>query len=140
MSMEPEGIRDEKEEKDRDEGLGEKWRRDPIDAAGWAFFLIWIGVVLIAEQLGYLARFEMVETWAIIIMGAGVLVLLQVLIRLAIPAYRKPVLGSAIFGLVLLAVGLNDIIEVRWELFGALMLIIVGVAVLLGGLLTSREP
>jgi hypothetical protein len=139
MSTEEGRSRDEKEEKERG-GFDEKWRRDPIDAAGWAVFLIWIGVVLLAEHFGYLARFERLETWSVIITGAGVLVLLQVLLRLAIPAYRKPVLGSIIFGLMLMAGGLSQIVELNWPVFGALALIIIGGGMLVGGLIRGGRP
>lgn len=137
MSTEEERIRGEKEEK---EDVGEKWRRDPIDAIGWALFLIWVGTVLLAEYYGYLARFEGVEAWSIIMIGAGVIVLLQVLVRLVMPAYRKPVLGSIIFGVILLAVGLTEIMAFSWPVVGAMILIAAGVGIILGGLTRGRGP
>lgn len=137
MSAEEERIRGEKDEK---EDIGEKWRRDPIDAIGWALFFIWAGLVLIADQLGYLVRFEGVEPWSIIIIGAGVIVLLQVLVRLVMPAYRKPVMGSIIFGFILLAVGLTEIMAFSWPVVGAFILIAVGVGIILGGLTRGRGP
>ena len=137
MSAEEERNREEKEEKG---DVGEKWRRDPIEAAGWAFFLIWIGIVLLAEYYGYLARFERLETWSIIMIGAGVLVLLGVLVRLAVPAYRKPVLGSMIFGVILLAIGLSDVVDLSGPLVGAIILILIGVAIIVGGLTRGRGP
>ena len=137
MSVEEERNREEKEEKG---DVGEKWRRDPIEAAGWAFFLIWIGIVLLAEYYGYLARFERLETWSIIMIGAGVLVLLGVLVRLAVPAYRKPVLGSIIFGVILLAIGLSDVVDLSGPLVGAIILILIGVAIIVGGLTRGRGP
>ena len=137
MSAEEERNQEEKEEKG---DVGEKWRRDPIEAAGWAFFLIWIGIVLLAEYYGYLARFERLETWSVIMIGAGVLVLLGVLVRLAVPAYRKPVLGSIILGVILLAIGLSDVVDLSGPLVGAIILILIGVAIIVGGLTRGRGP
>ena len=137
MSMDEERQRDEKEEKG---DAGEKWRRDPIEALGWALFLIWIGIVLLAEYYGYLDRFEQLETWSVIMIGAGVLVLLGVLVRLVMPAYRKPVLGSIIFGVILLAVGLTEIMAFSWPVVGAFILIAGGVGIILGGLTRGRGP
>ena len=123
--------RNEKEEKDRGESWDEKWRRDPIDAAGWALIFIWAGVVLIADNLGYLVSLERLSAWGLIFAGAGVIVLLQVLIRLLVPAYRRPVLGSIIFAVILLGIGLGDL--VGWSMIWAVALILIGVAYLLRG-------
>jgi hypothetical protein len=134
MSEEPRTNKNEKDEKDRGGSWDEKWRRDPIDAAGWAVLFIWAGLALIAANLGYLDRFETrLDTWELIFAGAGVLVLVQVLIRLLVPAYRRPILGSVIFAVILLGIGLGDL--VGWSLIGAVGLIVIGAAYLLRGLL-----
>jgi hypothetical protein len=132
---EKEEKREEKEEKE-EKSWDEKWRRDPLNAAGWAAILIWAGLVLLAENLDLLVRFEGLETWALIFIGAGLITLLQVLVRLVVPEYRRPVTGSFIFGVVLLAIGLGDLIGegVVW----ALVLIAIGAAILLRGFLWRR--
>jgi hypothetical protein len=137
MSMENERPRDEKEEKG---DTGEKWRRDPIEALWWALFLIWIGVVILADYYGYLTRFERLETWSIIMIGAGVLVLLGVLVRLAVPAYRKPVLGNVIFGVILLGIGLIDVVDVSGPVVAAIILFLIGGSIIVGGLTRGRRP
>lgn len=43
MSERPRGEKEEKDEKGREESWDEKWRRDPLNAAGWALLLIWLG-------------------------------------------------------------------------------------------------
>jgi len=129
-------TRNEKEEKEFDE----KGRRDPISAIGWPLFLIWIGIVLLAEQFGYLVRFEGLETWSVILIGGGVITLLGVLVRLAMPAYRTPVLGSTIFGVILLAAGLADVVDLSGNLIGALVLFLIGGAIIVNGLRRGREP
>jgi uncharacterized membrane protein len=137
MSMGDERPRDEKEEKG---DAGEKWRRDPIEALGWALLLIWIGIVILAEYYGYLVRFERLETWSIIMIGAGVLVLLGVLARLVVPAYRKPVLGNVILGVILLAIGLTDVVDIKGPVVAAIILFLIGGAIIVGGLTRGRGP
>jgi hypothetical protein len=136
MSERPRNEKEEKEEKGRGDSWDEKWRRDPIDAAGWAVIFIWAGLVLLAENMGLLIRFERLETWSIIFIGAGLIVLLGVVVRLLVPAYRRPVTGSLIFGVILLGIGLGEV--VGWVVIGPLVLIAIGVGVLLRGLLGGR--
>jgi low affinity Fe/Cu permease len=126
----------EKEHEKDEKSWDEKWRRDPLTAAGWAAILIWAGLVLLADNLGFLTRFERMEAWALIFIGAGLIVLLGVVIRLVVPEYRRPVTGSLILGAVLLAIGLGDLLGT--DLVWALVLIAIGVAVLLRGFLWRR--
>ena len=134
MSEQP---RNEKEEKDRGESWDEKWRSDPLNAAWWALILIWAGLVLIADQLGMLDNLGLDgKGWAIGFLGAGILALLLVLVRLFVPAYRRPVTGSIIVGFILLGIGLGELY--RWDVIGALVLIAIGVSILLSRLV-QRE-
>ena len=126
----------EKEEKSWDE----KWRRDPVDAAGWAAIFIWAGLVLLAENMEILANLRILgsrlEAWSVIFIGAGIIVLLGVVVRLLMPAYRRPVGGSLIFGVILLGIGLGEV--VGWVAIWPLILIAIGVGVLLRGFLRGR--
>jgi hypothetical protein len=110
----------------------EKWRRDPVDAASWAAIFIWAGLMLLAINIldvGWAA-------WPVIFIGAGVIVLVGVAVRLLVPAYRRPVMGSLIFGVILIGVGVGQL--TRWDVVGALILIAIGVGVLIRGFLQSR--
>lgn len=127
--------REEKEEKE-EKSWDEKWRRDPLNAVVWAAILIWAGLVLLGSNLGLLARFEAVEAWALIFLGAGLIVLLEVVVRLLVPDYRRPVGGSLIFAIILVAIGLGDL--VGWELVGPLVLIMIGVSIVVRGFLWRR--
>ncbi len=53
--------------------------------------------------------------------------LLEVLARLLIPKYKTNVTGSLIFGLILLAIGLGDLLDLFWPS----VLIAIGVIILL---------
>jgi hypothetical protein len=128
---EKEEKQEKEEEKEEKANWDEKWRRDPLGAAGWAAILIWAGLALLAENMGLLTRFERLEAWALIFIGAGLIVLLGVVIRLVVPEYRRPVTGNLILGVILLAIGLGDLIGAG--LIWPLVLIAIGAAILLRG-------
>jgi hypothetical protein len=140
MDLEP--RRDEKEEKDekgRDESWDEKWRRDPVEAATWALVLIWAGVAWLLSNVGVWGDFgDGWEVWPIILLGAGILVLLGVLLRLVVPAYRRPITGSLILGLVFIGVGIGLLTD-GWVVIGPLVLIGIGLAGLAAYFFRSRE-
>lgn len=145
--------RDEKDgkelQKHEEKSQEEKWRRDPLGAAVWALILIWAGVVFLAANLGLLDAFTRtlegigldypdlpfvlpfmrLEAWSLVFIGAGLLLLLESLVRLLIPAYRRPVLGSIILAIVFLSLGFGS-----FGLIWPLILIVVGLAIVFGGL------
>lgn len=129
-----------REEKSADEkSWDEKYRRDPISAIIWAVILIWAGVVFLADNLGFLSSLSgriNLETWSVIFLGAGVIVFIEVLIRLVMPEYRRPVTGSIFFALFLIGIGLSDIFG--WQLVWPLILIALGLSFLLRGVLGER--
>ena len=143
-------MADEKEMEKREEkspeekSWDEKWRRDPLSAVVWAAIFIWAGLVLLASNLGYLDQFisrtnitgldlpKAVDAWPLILVGAGVIILIEVVIRLLVPAFRKPVLGSIIFAIILIGIGLGDLIS--WNIIWPAILIILGISILLRGL------
>ena len=135
---------EEKEEKSQEESWEEKWRRDPVSAALWAFILIWAGLVLLAGNMGLLNNLReawglaSLSSWDVILVGAGLIVLLEVLIRVTMPEYRRSVGGTLIFGVILLGIGLGGIFG--WNLTWPLILIAIGVGLLLRGLLGRRVP
>jgi len=128
------GEKEEKEEKSR----GEKWQRDPVSAAVWASILIWAGLVLLAATLDVLVPFVGAEATSLIFIGAGVIVIGGAIFRLLVPAYRQPVTGSLILGIILLAIGLGSISTIGWAVVGPLALVLIGVYLLLRGLFRRR--
>jgi len=130
---EKEEEKSEKEYEKQEKSWDEKWRRDPLSAGVWAVILIWAGVVLLAENLGLMVRYEWLDAWGLIFTGAGLIVLLEVGVRLLVPAYRRPVGGSIVWGAILVGLGLGNLIgpDVTWPL----VLIAIGVGLLLRGLL-----
>jgi uncharacterized membrane protein len=132
----------------------EKVQQDPLGAVVAALVLIWAGTVLLASNLGLLDAFTRLmnllplpeyglpfdipfvglTTWRLFFLGAGAIVLCEVLIRLVVPQFRRRVFGSIIGAIVLISLGLGNF-EVIWPL----ILIAIGVSVLLGGLFTRRK-
>ena len=133
MTERPRNEKDEKEEKGRGGDWDEKWRRDPVEAITWALILIWAGCLWLADSAGLLEGIlgEGVEAWSVGLVGAGAIVLLGVVLRLVVPSYRRPIMGSLIFGVILIGVGMGQL--TNWVAVGALVLIAIGVSVLLGG-------
>jgi hypothetical protein len=152
MTNQSNSNKDEKDEKDEKEvdkreekTAEEKWRRDPLGSITWAIILIFAGLVFLAQNInpsllsGLRLKIEVGEqvtqfdprAWTIILIGAGVILLLQVVVRLVMPAYRSPVGGSLILAAILLGSGLGNIFG--WELVGPLVVIAIGVSILLRG-------
>jgi hypothetical protein len=141
---------DEKDREKRDEkSAEEKWRRDPLGALVWAAILIWAGLVFLANNLGYLDTLPRVPSdgpawflggsgaWSLVLLGAGVIILGEVVIRLLVPAYRQPVTGSIIFAVILIGLGLGNL--TNWNLIWPLILIGLGLSFLLRGFTRRRE-
>ena len=142
---EKEEKKDEKDEKDvskhEEKTVEEKWRRDPLGTIAWAVVLIWAGVVLLLvsntnllDQIQFQGQKAWGLTspvWSLIFVGAGVIFLVEALIRLAIPAYRKPIWGSIIFAIILIALGLGNVFD--WRIVGAVVLIFIGISMLFRG-------
>ena len=129
--------KEEEKQAEKAGGWDEKWRRDPLSTMVWAAILIWIGVVLLLGNAGLLDDLSIlgrgVEAWSVAFLGAGVIVLLEAVVRLLVPAYRRAVGGTLVFAAVLVGVGLGEI--VGWTLIGPLILIALGVSALLRGLI-----
>ena len=140
MSERRSDEKEEKQEKGNGESWDEKWRRDPVDAAVWAFILIWAGLVWLLSNTGFWENLlgEGVEAWSIGFLGAGLIILLGVVFRLLVPAYRRPVTGGLILGVVFIGIGLGELTS--WVVVGPLILLAIGVGILLTGILRRDRP
>ena len=141
--FEDEKVEEKTEEKQHEKvdekSWEEKWQRDPLGSLIWALILIWAGVVFMASNLGLLETLPLpvrLGPWSWVLAGAGVLLLIEVLVRLVVPEYSRPVIGTIILGLVLLGLGFGD--TYGWGLIWPLLLIGFGLLILLRGLLQRR--
>lgn len=140
MSERQRNEKEEKNEKGEGESWDEKWRRDPVEAGVWAFVLIWAGLVWLLSATGFWDGLlgEGEDWWALAFLGAGVIILLGVLFRLLVPAYRRPLTGSIIIGFIFLGIGLGQLTNL-WLVVGPLIVIAMGVGLLLTGIFRRRE-
>lgn len=146
---------EEKVQEKEEEKVDEKGSQDPLSAVVFALILIWAGVILLAYNFGFLEAFKSLvgripagnldlpweeisffdlTAWRLFFLGAGLLVIAEIVIRLAVPQYRRRVFGSVIGAVVLIAVGLGS-----WNLIWPLILIAAGGSILLRGILGRRK-
>ena len=147
---------DEKDKEKREEkspqekNWDEKWRRDPLGSVVWAVIFIWAGLVFLASNLGFLNSLYSrtsgisgfgfpfrLEAWSLVLPGAGVILLIEVVVRLIVPAYRRPVGGTLILGFILIGVGLGDLIS--WSVIWPLIIIAFGLSIIFRGFLGGRS-
>ena len=121
------------EEKVQEEKSGEKdWRRDTLGGTIWALALIWAGVVLLVMTLN-ISFFEWLDwekAWGAILIGAALLLAIEIAVRLMLPSYAAPLRGRIILASILGIIGLSNFINVElWPL----IIIAVGLSLLLRG-------
>ncbi len=126
--MRPAGQRAEKRDEKGEKARGEKFRNDPLSGMAWAAVLIWAGIVFFAQTIG-LAGLADRDAWPAIAVGAGVIFLIEALIRTQMPQYRRPIGGTVVVAVILIAVGFGD--RIGWGVVGPIALIAVGAALLL---------
>ena len=123
-------------------------RSDRLKSLSWALILIWAGTVFLADNIGMLDRlslpfggwdmgFVTPSAWTLIFLGAGLIVLLEAVLRMMLPSYAQPNGGRLILAAVLIGVGLSNMF--RSELIWPLVIIGVGVSILFGSLM-RRNP
>jgi hypothetical protein len=124
----------EKDEKDRQDAheKEEKGPSDRLSSAAWAIILIFAGIVLLAVTTNAFSWLDWTNAWGLILMGAGVAVGLEVVLRLLLPEYRRPVSGQIVLAVVLFLVGLSGL--TGWENIWPIFLIGVGISILIGAL------
>ena len=136
--------KEEKEEKERqadekheEKSPDEKWRRDPLGAVVWACILIWAGVVLMLSNAGTLGSIadslslEKLEAWPVISLGIGAILLGEIVVRLIMPVYRRPIIGTLILAVIFLGAGVQQI--TNKDIVWALVLIAIGIGLLFRG-------
>jgi hypothetical protein len=142
---------DEKEvQKHEEKGVDEKDRQDTVSSLSFAAFLIWAGVVLLlnntdnlpvltdlianlnlpTSELPFVIPFIDSEGWRVFFLGAGLIVLVEVLVRITVPMYRKPIVGSIFWAAILFGLALGV-----WQIILPLALVVAGLSVLLRGLI-----
>jgi hypothetical protein len=138
---------------EQETGYERGWRRrrsrDALGTVVWALIFIWAGLVMLADTLGMLSRMQVrvsdmpgpwrqlgLDAWPLIFLGAGVLIGVEIVLRLIVPAFRRPVAGSVLIAVLFIGLGLGSL--TNWILIWPVLLIALGVAMLVDGFLRSR--
>jgi hypothetical protein len=140
----PEPKRERRRDRHERHEKEEPWEKDekgpsgdPLGGVIWALILISAGFIFLAETTLGLFDFEQFGgAWNVIFVAVGLILLLEVALRLLIPAYRRPLSGTLVFAFILLALGLSGI--VGWQVTWPVFIIAIGVAMLVSGLLRWR--
>jgi hypothetical protein len=131
--------KEEKNEKGRDEkdqgGMEEKWRRDPISGIFTGLIVIGLGIMFLLASRDVIGWGEW---WMYMLLVVGGVFILEALIRSFIPAYRRPIMGRVIVGLILIAVGFSNIYDIGtwWPL----IIIVVGVVIIISVFFRHIKP
>lgn len=140
----PGGKQDEKQsEKEREKqqekgrGMDEKYRRNPLGFVSWALLIIWLGVTLLLQNIDAGIFSEDNQAWAVFAWGGAVIIIVEALIRVLIPRWRRSVVGSFIWGAIWAGVGFGLWFG-EWEIIGPIVIIAIGVGILAGRLAPRR--
>lgn len=148
MADQPINEKDEKQEKEVQKHDEKVEERDVLSTVTWAFILIWAGVAFLAVNQGWIEKLNLPQPlyhdllprqldmfepgiWSLISLGAGVIILLEAVVRLLVPAFRKHLGGNLIVAAVFIGLGLGN--WMGWNVVWPIILIAVGLVILIGG-------
>jgi Ca2+/Na+ antiporter len=123
--------REEKQEKDEKEEKQEKGEKsgDRTGPVMGGLILIWLGISLYLAQAHYI---DWTTWWPYFIIGIGVILIAQAVIRYASSERRAPAMGFLIGGVILLIIGMAGVMGMEdWWPF---VLIAIGLVVIFSGL------
>jgi hypothetical protein len=132
---EKQGEKEQEKKQEKGRGMDEKYRRNPLGFVTFALLIIWLGITLLLQNSGVIENGD--RGWALFMWGGGAVILVEAIARLAIPRYRRPVMGGFVWGAIWLGVGFGLWFD-RWEVIGPLVIIAIGVAILVGRLVPRR--
>ncbi len=126
----------------------EKYKRDPLSPIIWGLILLWAGAVLLLSNLGMLDSLlrrtliapawagRLAQGWSLVMLGAGVILLIEVAIRLLVPLYRHSIVGTVILAIVFIGIGLGDLVS--WNILWPLVLIALGLIIVARGFFRGK--
>jgi len=133
MTVQNEKAEEKQEEKRQEKSWdGKDWRRDTLGNTIWALVLIWAGAVFLAQSLD-LSFFDWLNwgnVWSVIMLGAALLLGLEIAVRLMVPSYAAPLGGRIILAAILGTIGLTNLVDVSLWPF---VLIAIGLYILVKG-------
>ncbi|NPV55743.1 MAG: hypothetical protein HPY76_03590 [Anaerolineae bacterium] len=127
-----------------------KIRKGLLGAVIWALILIWMGAVLLAHSTGLLEQYLGAQQpvrvgdfwflpvpWGVILLGIAALMLVEVLLRALIPAFRRGLLAKLILAVILLNLALGEAFP--WQTIWSVVLIAIGCMFLIRALFGRRK-
>lgn len=90
------------------------WKSDRIDGVGWAALFLWGALVVVAENTSFRDDFDWWEAWGVFFIGAGVILMIQTIVRLGMPEYRSKWGWTFFWGTAFLAFGLGELSSPVW--------------------------
>jgi hypothetical protein len=132
---EKQGEKEQEKQQEKGRGMDEKYRRNPLGFVTVALLVIWLGVTLLLQNAGVIDDND--QGWAVFLWGGGALILLTAVLRLVVPRWRRPIVGSIVWGAIWLGVGFGLYYD-AWEVIGPIVIIAIGVAILVGRLAPRR--
>jgi hypothetical protein len=108
-----------------------------INAIYFGGVLLWAGIVLAADSLGYLPQIGFSSTWSWFFLGAGLFSLVGNLVRHVSPSILNPSAFDYLFGAVLLVIGIGGFTSLYIAL--SLLLVLVGGVILYSVIARSKR-
>lgn len=126
------------QEKQEEKGRGpdEKYQRNPLGFLMFAFALFWLGVYLLLRNRHIFPDTE--QSWAYLVWGLAGLGVVEIVIRLMVPKWRRALGGTFIWVAVWTGVGVGVWTGDDWEIIGPLVLIAIGIAMIVSRLVPRR--
>ncbi len=129
-------MSEDKENQEKESNPEEKkHKNDPLSGMTGGLILILLGVLFLLTTMDYISWGDW---WKLFLMGLGVILILEAIIRSVSPSYRKDIRGKLIGGFVLIFIGGSFVIG--WSNWWPLILIAVGVGILLSSLWKAKRP
>ncbi len=106
------------------------WRQDRLDSAGWGLFFLLGALIIVAQTTNFSDNFAWWTGWSVFFIGAGIITLIQAIIRLLVPKYHHKWMGNLIGSGILFSLGffMGDWEGLGW--FWVVILAIIGIVIL----------
>ncbi len=129
-------MSEDNESQEKEECCEEKkHKHDPLSSMTGGLILILLGVLFLLVTMDHISWGSW---WQYFLMGLGVILILEAIIRSASPSYRRDISGKLIGGFILIFIGGAFIIG--WSNWWPLILIAVGVGILLSSFWKAKGP